>query len=95
MKEEIETSQEDVVRQKLAGLRAVLEARQDSAWLAQFDEFIREHEWELALHVVCDHLLESKDHAERPEVLDQIAALHEAIGIKDTCVADLRRHRRE
>jgi hypothetical protein len=95
MKEEIETQQEDVFRQRLAGLRVVLEARRDSAWLAQFDEFIREHEWELALHVVCDHLLESTDHAERPEVLDQIAALHEAMAIEDTCVADLHRHRRE
>jgi hypothetical protein len=85
----------EVVRQRLATLRVVLETRQDSAWLEQFDEFIREHEWELALHVVCDHLLESADHVVHPDVLDQIAALHEAMGTKDTCVTTLRRNQRK
>jgi hypothetical protein len=95
MKEVTDHQQADAIRQKLADLRVVLEARQDSAWLEQFDEFVREHEWELALHVVCDHLLESTDHVVRPGVLDQIAALHQATGAKDTCVADLRRNRKE
>ena len=77
------------VVQKLASLRPVLSTGGDD--LNQlFDEFVREHEWGLALHLVCDYLLEPKSQAAPTAVIRQIETLHEAMGIVDACVADLR-----
>jgi hypothetical protein len=76
--------------QKLASLRPVLSTGGDDA-NQLFDDFVREHEWGLALHVVCDYLLEPKSQAAPTAVIQQVETLHEAMGIVDTCVADLRR----
>ena len=74
---------------KLAGLRPVLSTGGDE--LNQlFDEFVRENEWELALHLVCDYLLEPTSQRAPMEVIQQIETLHEAMGIVDSCMADLR-----
>jgi hypothetical protein len=56
-----------------------------------FDEFVREDEWELALHLVCDYLLEPKTQGPPTAAIQQIEALHGAMQITDTCAADLRR----
>ena len=55
-----------------------------------FDEFIREHEFGLALHVICDHLLGSATLPSSVKLVQKIQALHEAMKIEDNCVADLR-----
>lgn len=55
-----------------------------------FDEFIREHEFGLALHVICDHLLGSVTQPTSTTLVQKIQALHEAMKIEDNCVADLR-----
>lgn len=75
--------------QKLRSLRPVLSAGGDDV-NQLFDDFVREHEWGVALHLVCDHLLEPTAQAAPEAVIQQIQSLHEAMGIKDTCVADLR-----
>jgi len=75
---------------KLASLKPVLFA--GGADVNQFfDDFVREHEWGLALHVICDYLLEPKTQAASLAVIQQIESLHEAMGIVDTCAPDLRR----
>ena len=78
------------MKEKLARLRAVLSTGKGFNFLEIFDEFVREHEWELALHVVCDYLLEPTTQAVPAAVIQQIQILHEAMRIEDTCVADLR-----
>jgi|SRR5271163_4604480 len=79
---------QDMVR-KLASLKPLLSAGGDD--LNQlFDEFVQEHEWELALHLVCDYLLEPKTHAQPEAVIQEIRDLHDVMGIEDTCIADLR-----
>jgi len=76
--------------QKLISLKPVLTAGGDDV-NQFFDDFVREHEWGLALHVVCDYLLEPEVQAVPLAVIQQIEALHEAMGIVDTCATDLRR----
>jgi len=76
--------------QKLSSLRPLLSMGGDNVNLF-FDDFVREYEWGLALHVVCDYLLEPKTQAAPTAVIQQIEALHEAMGIVDSCTADLRR----
>jgi len=54
-----------------------------------FDEFLREHEFELALHVLCDYLLEPTTQPAAPTVVKLIEKLHASMQIVDNCVADL------
>jgi hypothetical protein len=75
--------------QKLASLRPVLSTGgHDVNQL--FDEFVRAHEWGLALHLVCDYLLGPTAKAAPEGVIQQIQTLHEAMRIDDACVVDLR-----
>jgi hypothetical protein len=54
-----------------------------------FEEFMREHEFELALHVLCDYLLEPTTQPVAPTVVKLIEKLHASMQIVDNCVADL------
>ena len=54
-----------------------------------FDELMREHEFELALHVLCDYLLEPTTQPAAPTVVKLIEKLHASMQIVDNCVADL------
>ena len=76
--------------QKLGTLKPLLSTGGDDA-NQLFDDFVREQEWGLALHVVCDYLLEPKTQAAPTAAIEQIEALHETMGMEDTCAADLRR----
>ena len=78
------------MKAKLSPLRTVLSTGGDVKWSELFDEFVEQHEWELALHAVCDYLLEPTTLAPPAAVIQQIQILHEAMRIEDTCVADLR-----
>jgi hypothetical protein len=78
------------IGQMLASLRNVVSVEWNSDAPAIFDEFIREHEWSLALHVVCDCLLEQTTPPE-PAVVEQIQTLHDMMKIEDSCVMKLRR----
>ncbi len=78
------------MKEKLARLRPVLSTGGNVHSSEIFDEFVQEHEWGLALHVVCDYLLEPTTQAPPAAVIHQIQTLHEAMRIEDTCVADLR-----
>src|SRR5579863_2433795 len=49
---------QEQVKEKLAQLRAMLSTGSGFNSWEVFDEFVREHEWGLALHVVCVYLLE-------------------------------------
>jgi hypothetical protein len=78
------------MKAKLSPLGAVLSTGGDVNWPEVFDEFVEQHEWELALHLVCDYLLEPTSQAAPEAVIRQIQSLHEARGIENTYVADLR-----
>ena len=54
-----------------------------------FDEFVEQHEFELALHVVCDLILDSVSPQPSKSILDQIRDLHTAVRIDDSCVQKL------
>jgi hypothetical protein len=77
------------IRKRLANLRAILPEFHQWAAREVFDEFLREYELELALHVACDYLLEPTTEAPTSELIEQIKILHEGMEIQDTCVAEL------
>jgi hypothetical protein len=81
---------QEEMKEALARLRAALSTGGGFNSSEIFDEFIQEHEWGLALHVLCDYLLQPTTQAASTAVIQQIRTLHEAMGIEDACVADLR-----
>lgn len=79
------------LRAKLRELRQVLaEASDGEGYLMLFDEFVRECEFDLALHSVCDYLLEPGTPAVEIETIDRIQALHVNLEVRDDCVKRLR-----
>ena len=60
----------------------------DSRFSDQFDEFVREHEFDLALHLICDSVLESTTQP-ATALIQKIEDLHAAMKIEDNCVASL------
>ena len=74
---------------QLEDLKNVLPKGLDRRGSDLFDEFIREHEFGLALHVICDHLLGSTTQMPTPTLIQKIQALHVAMKIEDNCVGSL------
>lgn len=77
---------------QLQSLRPVLLAESDRSFLNLFDEFVQQHEFELALHVVCDFILDSDSPRVSKSILDRIRELHAAMKVHDGCVRMLQRH---
>jgi hypothetical protein len=50
---------------------------------------MEQREFELALHVVCDSLLELRSPPVAKSIVDQIQLLHSAMRIQDGCVDEL------
>jgi len=74
----------------LKALRGVLEGRSGPGdYLQWFDEFLRECELDLALHSVCDYLLEDGVGVE-VSIVERIQALHALMNLDDDCVERLR-----
>jgi hypothetical protein len=65
----------------------------DDDWPKLFDEFIREYEFELALHVICDYLLELEIQIPDDAILEKIESLHRTMQIEDDCLRNLRAKR--
>jgi hypothetical protein len=85
----------DISRQELKDqlevLKDLLPKGVDPKCSKLFDEFMREHEFGLALHVICDYLLEPTTQSATAAIIQQIQILHAAMKIEDDCVADLQK----
>jgi hypothetical protein len=57
--------------------------------LRLFDEFLSENELDLALHVLCDFLLETGTGSTTPDLRSRLERLHAVMGIVDDCVVRL------
>ena len=55
-----------------------------------FDEYLEHNELDMALHAICDSLLESGQPVPR-SLLERIAAVHQIMEITDDCVEHLSR----
>jgi hypothetical protein len=69
---------------------SISDIENDSKYLGLFDEFLREHEFGLALETLCDFLLEPKTQLMSESLLEQIKNLHQLMNVKDACVQNLR-----
>jgi hypothetical protein len=78
------------LQDRLRNLRSVLETERSGAFLDLFDEFLEQHEFELALHTLCDFVLESDSPSVPTALLDQIQFLHTTMKINDGCMQQLR-----
>jgi hypothetical protein len=67
---------EEAVRKKLQAqlknLRSVLVTERGEVFRDLFDEFLEHHEFELALHTLCDFVLESDSPPVTTTILEQI-----------------------
>jgi hypothetical protein len=70
-------------------LRQELLVETAQSFVNLFDEFMNEGEFGLALHVVCDFLLEPDFPRVTESTLDRIQRLHTAMKLDDSCVQDL------
>jgi hypothetical protein len=76
---------------RLQDLRPVLLTERDNSFLDLFDEFMQQREFELALHAVCDFILDPDSPPVSRAILDQIQRLHILMRIDDHCVEKLQR----
>jgi hypothetical protein len=78
------------LRDNVGELRPVLaEGSNAEGYLTLFDEFVPECELGLALHSVCDYLLEPGTPPAAAETINRIQALHAAMEIEDDCMERL------
>jgi hypothetical protein len=75
---------------QLQSLRPVLLAEPNRSFLDLFDEFVEQHEFELALHLVCDFIFDSDSPQASKSIVDQIQHLHSTMKIDDGSVQKLR-----
>jgi hypothetical protein len=79
---------------RLKSLRGLISIPPNGAKYAElFDEFVSVNEFELALHALCDFLLESVSTLPDRRALDQIEFLHQRMKLRDDCVSRLRQKR--
>ena len=74
---------------KLQALRPVLLTARGQPFLDIFDEFMEHREFDLALHAVCDFILDSDSPKVSASIIDQVRGLHEMMSINDSCVDQL------
>jgi hypothetical protein len=86
MKESVTTK----LQAQLQSLRTVLPSENGGPLLRVFDEFMQQHEFGLALHVVCDFILDRDPPWVDKSILEWVESLHAVMGIDDGCVQALR-----
>ena len=75
---------------RVGDLRTTLDGRPNAnGFLEMFDDFLAQHEFDLALHVVCDYLMEQDKGPDSPTI-DRINSLHLSMAIVDDCIDQLR-----
>jgi hypothetical protein len=77
------------VQAQLQSLRPLLLTERGQSLLDFFDEYVEQREFELALHIVCDFLLETNSPQVNKSTIDKIQHLHAAMKIDDGCVEKL------
>ena len=76
------------IQDLLHALSEVYANEDDSSSKTQFDEFVHEHEFELALHLLCDYLI-SKAASITVSRMLAIDELHAKMQIRDNCISEL------
>ena len=72
---------------RLEELRHVLTGKAEaSGYLRFFDDFLQEWEFALALHAVCDYLLEPEVPRAEDSTLERIRDLHISLELTDDCI---------
>jgi hypothetical protein len=61
-----------------------------ASYRGYFEETLDANELEIALHALCNFLLETKTRPVAESVIVQIQALHGAMGLEDECVSRLK-----
>ncbi len=74
-------------------LRPLLPTEPDHRFLDFFDDLMLHHEFGLALHAVCDYILDPNSPKVSEATVDQVDRLHAAMKIDDQCVEQLKKHK--
>jgi|SRR5580704_10173966 hypothetical protein len=92
MPDDLKTLEE--LRVRVMQLRPVLlGGLKTDGYLNLFDEFVREWEPDLALHCVCDYLLEPETVTLDGATIEEVCSIHLSMDLRDDCVERLRTKR--
>jgi hypothetical protein len=81
------------LQERLQVLRPLLLGERGRSFLDLFDEFMQHHEFGLALHAICDFILDPDSPRVSKSILDQIQRLHALMKIDDHCLEELETHK--
>lgn len=79
----------EMLQKSLATLSEVFVEEGASSYKESFEEFLREHEFGLALHSVCDYLISEGVGQITLDRIMLIQELHSAMRLQDNCVSEL------
>jgi hypothetical protein len=79
-----------MLTKELVTLRDMLPTSLDANFASIFEEYLGHHEFESALDVICDYLLESTTPPASASVLEQIQKLQALMEVEDDRIARLR-----
>ena len=77
------------LKDRLRGLKPLFATGTGPEYAHVFDEFVDHDEFDLALHVICDFLLEPTTAPPQLEDLREIDALHQMMDVIDDCMKRL------
>jgi hypothetical protein len=77
------------LQKSLTTLAEVFAPSEGSSYKVSFDEFMREHEFGLALHSVCDFLMSEGTAQITLDRIVLVQELHAAMQLWDNCVSEL------
>jgi hypothetical protein len=77
------------LKNRLRNLKPLLASGTEPAYERAFNEFVDHDEFDLALHALCDFLLEPNTAPPQLEDLREIDALHQMMDVTDDCMKRL------
>lgn len=83
------------IHAQLQSLRSVLLSELNHSFLDLFDEFMQQREFGLALHAVCDYILQPDSPRVSESIVEQIRRLHIAMKIDDHCAEEVQNQKLE
>jgi hypothetical protein len=88
----VEDATANDLQDQLESLRPELLVDRGRPFLDLFDEFMRQREFGLALHAVCDFILDQDSPRVNKSSIDLVQRLHTAMKINDGCVLEMQQN---
>ncbi len=81
----------DRLYERLSSLKPAFSGNHSEDRLDRFNEYLSANEFDLALHILCDYLIEHAPKSLNPRLVADISELHSMMELEDECGAMLER----